>query len=138
MLDSIGKSPCKRASSYPEIQEFLAFEITLQMVIHMDGTYTDGCSGIEHVARLQREETADIADELVHLIQHVGRIARLHRLSIDVQMEGQPVPESIPSFFKGGFFLSFHDGVTTRKSLHAFFLREVRAGFLTRNGSPLA
>ena len=98
MLDSMGKSPCKRASSHPEIQELLAFEITLQMVIHMDGAYTDGCSCIEHVARLQREETADVADELVHFIQHVGRIARLHRLSVDVEMEGQPVPQSIQVF----------------------------------------
>ena len=87
MLDSMGKSPCKRASSHPEIQEFLAFKIALQMIIHMDGAYSNGCSGIEHVARLQREETADVADELVHLIQHVGRIARLHCLSINVEVE---------------------------------------------------
>ena len=108
------------------------------MIIHMNGAYTNGCSCIEHVARLQCEETADIADELVHFIQHVGRIARLHCLSINVEVEGQPVPEPIPSFLKGGFFLGFRDGVTTSKSLHALFFREVRAGFLTRNGSPLA
>ena len=70
-------------------------------------------------------------------IQAVGRIARLHRLSVNVEVEGQPVPESIQVFLKGGFFLGFHNGVTTSKSLYALFLREVRVGFLTRNSSPL-
>ena len=59
------------------------------MVVHVDGANADRGAGEEHVARLQCEEAADVADEFIHLIQHVARTPRLHRLPIDVEVELQ-------------------------------------------------
>ena len=57
------------------------------MVVHLYGPYASRCSRVEDVARLQREEAADICDDLVHLVHHLARAALLHRPSVDVHVE---------------------------------------------------
>ena len=59
------------------------------MVVDVYWTYAYRRSCVEQIARLQREELRDVADELVHFVEHVARTAFLHRLSVNVQMEVQ-------------------------------------------------
>ena len=53
----------------------------------MYGSHACGGSGVEEVARLQREELTDVGYQLVHLMEHVGRMSALDSHAIDVEVE---------------------------------------------------
>ena len=59
------------------------------MVVDVDWTNTYGRSCIEDVACLQGEELADIAYETVNGEYHVGGIAFLNAIAVDVEGEAQ-------------------------------------------------
>lgn len=82
-----------------EIQQFLPFEVSLQVLSYADGPYTDGSAGEQQVANLQRAELADVGDDFIDLEQHVCRVSALHSLSVNVQMEVQVL--YVHKFFGG-------------------------------------
>ena len=57
------------------------------MVVNPHRTDANRCAGEEQVARLQREEAADVRHYLVHPEEHVARTAFLHGAPVDVEME---------------------------------------------------
>src|SRR5262249_34126598 len=48
-------------------------------------------AGADHIARQQRHELADVADERRHVEDHVGGVAVLPRFAVDAQPEPQPL-----------------------------------------------
>lgn len=59
------------------------------MVVDVDRTAACRTSGIEQVARLEREVLADIGDDFIYLVEHIARAAFLYGLVIEVEAEVQ-------------------------------------------------
>ena len=59
------------------------------MIVNPYGTAARWTAGIEQVAYAEREISADIRDNLIHLVEHIARIALLNRSSIDVKMKAK-------------------------------------------------
>ena len=71
----------------PKVEELMVAEVAFQMVANVDRTDAGRCTRIKHVTHLKGEEAADVADELIHLIEHIACVARLYRLAVDVKVK---------------------------------------------------
>lgn len=72
-----------------KIEHLPVFEIAYEMVVDVDRTAACRTSGIEQVARLEREVLADIGDDFIYLVEHIARAAFLYGLVIEVETEVQ-------------------------------------------------
>ena len=70
-----------------KIKNFFVFEITFQVIVDMNRTYSGRSSCIKQVTDFQCTKPAYISDNPVYLKEHVARIAILHGLAVDIQME---------------------------------------------------
>ena len=72
-----------------KIEHLPVFEIAYEMVVDVDRTAACRTSGIEQVARLEREVLADVGDDFIYLVEHIARAAFLYGLVIEVEAEVQ-------------------------------------------------
>ena len=73
--------------SYIKIEQFLLSNVSLQMIVNLHRADSNRRTRIDQVSDFQREEAADIGNDLVNGKEHILRMALLYRLSVDVQME---------------------------------------------------
>ena len=73
--------------SYIKIEQFLLSNVSLQMIVNLHRADSDRCTCIDQVSDFQREEAADVGNDLVNGKEHILRMSLLNGLAIDVQVE---------------------------------------------------
>ena len=72
-----------------KIEHLPVFEIAYEMVVDVDRATACRTSGIEQVARLEREVLTDVGDDFIYLVEHITRAAFLYGLVVEVETEVQ-------------------------------------------------
>ena len=73
--------------SHIKIEQFLLSNVSLQMIVNLHRADSDRCTCIDQVSDFQREEAADVGNDLINGKEHILRMALLNGLAIDVQVE---------------------------------------------------
>ena len=73
--------------SYIKIEQFLLSNVSLQMIVNLHRADSNRRTRIDQVSDFQREEAADVGDDLINGKEHILRMTLLNGLAIDVQME---------------------------------------------------
>lgn len=73
--------------SHIESQYTFSFEESLYVLPYLQGTYTHGGTGEDEVTRLEHEELAHVAHQLVHAKKHIYGMPTLHGVSVNIETE---------------------------------------------------
>ena len=73
--------------SHIKIEQFLLSNVSLQMIVNLHRADSNRRTRIDQVSDFQREEAADVGDDLIYGEEHILRMTLLNGLAIDVQME---------------------------------------------------
>ena len=73
--------------SHIKIEQFLLSNVSLQMIVNLHRADSNRGTCIDQVSDFQREEAADVGNDLVNGKEHILRMALLNGLAIDVQVE---------------------------------------------------
>ena len=72
-----------------EFQNLLPFEVTLEVIIYMNGPYPNRRTCKDDVAGFKCEELTDKANQLIDAVCHIASKTTLYRLSVYIQMKMQ-------------------------------------------------